>query len=816
MSAEGAEVNEQTTAPENYYEKRCKAIGLTEERNKLLVKEYKALPDSKVLEFPLLSEDKETGNIVIPLYRLDGSQATYYKDNPGKLANGKTKALEIVRFHPDIQAEREKKAEERGDKKPGKYYIPKGAKAFPWISPNLIEAYEQKREVDTIVITEGYIKAISGYLNGLHIFGLSGIQNSSDKDTGMLHEDILAVVKHCKVNNVVLLYDGDCINISSKALEEGKDLYQRPAGFYYSAKNINELLKDLRRERHFDVYFACVNTNTLDGEPKGLDDLYELHTGAFDDITRELTSFSSKKFHYFHKINITSSATKVLNHLHINNAETFHTFHNQVIKDKLFCFYGTQYKYDEEKRQLTVVIPAAARNYFRVGDNYYEDIFVPNKHGQLEYQYVKRNKSTIIDDHGKNLIQHIPKYKAFCIKPDHANYQKVINNCFNRYRPLSVKASDDPHCPEIMEFLVHIFGDQLELGLDYIQILYQRPQQMLPILCLVSKENNTGKSTFGKFLKAIFEGNMTMIGNADLENDFNSGWADKLLICCEESFIDKKKTVEKIKSLSTGDKIQMNQKGIDQVEVDFFGKFLFMSNNEENFVIANEHDERFWVRKVPKAEKERPDLLDIMIEERENFLCMLSRRILHVNKRESRMWFHPDRLKTEAFRKLIESNRSGLQKELTSILRNLFSDTGFWQLKLTAKYIGEKLLRNRYGREYVEKCMRDNFNAKAALTSMRFKVPEIQVSHTTENTSEERIVITNLMGKPYTFTADQFLTGEEIEVFELSEEAIFHGQRDCAPEEVRKRIKVKVVNAMQPEEVEQQPIHSNQQNDLPF
>ncbi|MBK6938570.1 MAG: hypothetical protein IPH18_18275 [Chitinophagaceae bacterium] len=49
--------------------------------------------------------------------------------------------------------------------------------------------------------------------------------------------------------------------------------------------------------------------------------------------------------------------------------------------------------------------------------------------------------------------------------------------------------------------------------------------QRLPIICLVSRDNETGKSTFGNLLKAIFTDNATTVGNSDLADDFNSFWA---------------------------------------------------------------------------------------------------------------------------------------------------------------------------------------------------------------------------------------------------------------------------------------------------
>lgn len=797
------QIQEQTPTPElSYFQKRCAAIGLTPERNVLKVQKSKHVPGPKQYdEFPLMTEDEKTGDILIPVYNLKGEPATYLKDNPGKLDNRKAKFFEIRRYHPDRYAEMCKKAEDEGKDAPGKYNTPYKAKTLPWISPNIIEAHEDGSEIDTIVIIEGYIKAISGYLNGLYIIGLSGIQNYKDKDTTTLHPDIITIIKEQKVNNIIILYDGDCANISLKALEAGKDLYERPAGFFYSARGINEMLKDHRRQRHFDLYFAHVNT-CEEITAKGLDDLYEEFPDKCDRITNELISFSKLKNFYFKRFNITAGLTKVLNHLHINSAEVFYTAHSTHINEKPFIFHGTKYQFDQEKKELKVIVPGAARNYFRAGNDYYEKVFIPNKYGILEYRYDRRAKGVITDDHGKHIIKHIPKYKAFCTKPDHVNYQEIINNCFNRYRPFEHQASEDTSCPETIEFLKHIFGtrdityknkdgidatvNELDLGLDYLQLLYQRPTQILPILCLVSKENNTGKSTFGKLLKAIFTGNMAIIGNSDLENDFNAGWADKLIICCEESMIDKKKVAEKIKALSTGDKIQINQKGVDQVEIDFFGKFLLMSNNEENFVIANEHDERYWVRKVPKAQKERTNLLKLMIEEIPNFLAYLNKRSLATTE-ESRMHFAPVLLRTEALKRLVDGNKSGIQKEFTSVMASLFSDTGFWKIELTAKLIGEDILKKRFDQSFILKTLTDKMGFSASKKTQRYTYPKMERWVNEKKQFETKIIIHTDIGKPFSFTADQFLQAEDIENFVLSADALFHGQADFAPKEVVER-----------------------------
>jgi len=66
--------------------------------------------------------------------------------------------------------------------------------------------------------------------------------------------------------------------------------------------------------------------------------------------------------------------------------------------------------------------------------------------------------------------------------------------------------------------------EQIELGLDYLQILFTQPTQMLLILLLVSNERNTGKTTFLSFLKMIFGKNATFNTNEDFRSQFNADW----------------------------------------------------------------------------------------------------------------------------------------------------------------------------------------------------------------------------------------------------------------------------------------------------
>jgi len=425
-------------------------------------------------------------------------------------------------------------------------------------------------------------------------------------------------------------------------------------------------------------------------------------------------------------------------------------------------------------------------------------------------------KQTIIDDYGKEFVTHIQKYKEFCNVPDHINYQEVLDNCYNLYFPFE-------HDPEpgdttyTISFLKHIFGNneikvkvtdkgvtkelcvnELDLGLDYIQLLYQKPQQVLPILCLVSKENGTGKSTLVKWLKMIFTQNVAIVGNADLANDFNASWAGKLIVACEEAKIDKTVVVEKVKALSTGDKIFMNAKGKDHVEIEFFAKFIFNTNNEDNFIYASEDDVRYWVRKVPVVKELFVGLIKEMKEEIPAFLDFLNKRKLATQEMH-RAWFHPELIKTEALKKVIDFSKSTVEKELRENFRTMFFEHGGHEYLMTLDAIRETFFKGKnYEIKYlrnvltdklrlkpyseflyngiwyksidaIKKVVGDDFDSK--LVKEQFKPKRHTYPKYERNGNERKRVLVSDNGRPFVIPIDKFLHPDEIQTRWVDAEA---------------------------------------------
>jgi len=319
-------------------------------------------------------------------------------------------------------------------------------------------------------------------------------------------------------------------------------------------------------------------------------------------------------------------------------------------------------------------------SYIRVGTCYYKLVKLPTISGNLNEIIVPWNIETLRNDHGKGIIGSIKKYDGFTCIPSHRNFKQEYEGFYNTYSPL-------PYIPKqgkidySLQLVKHIFGTQFELGLDYLQLLYFKPIQVLPILCLVSKERVTGKTTFLKWLKAIFENNLTYLTNDNFSSQFNADWANKLLICIEEVLFNKEELTERIKYLSTTNFNKLEAKGKDKREVEFFGKFILCSNNEDNFIKIDSNETRFWVLKIPSLQKEETQFLELLEKEIPAFLYYLEHRQL-TTQHGTRMWFTPKQIRTRALENLMQNNRNRVEKELASVILSVMETYEVDEVKL--------------------------------------------------------------------------------------------------------------------------------------
>jgi len=497
------------------------------------------------------------GNIEIVPFTLERKIIEYQKEKSRKTVTDDGEGLDIytvTRLSPE------------NINGTGKYKMPYGVETYPFITKETLKCYEKQTEIRTLYLTEGYLKAIAAaHHTKLPFVAIGSITLYKNQD-GEFYDDMKKIIEVCKVQNVMMVYDGDCRNISNVT---GKKKPQRQTTqFFSSALNLRFFISELG----VNFYFCAIQTDRIKNQPKGIDDLILSNFEELEKITLNLKKLTSDKT-FFWKADFTASLSKIKKYLHLEDVKDFWEFHREKLGLNEFKFFGTRYQFSLETDKLEIVMPEAAHRYIRVGDDYYEKIDKPTIQGTLNSVLQRRQKSTIKDDHGAKIFKFIPKYTDFIVIPQHFDYKEIQDGFYNMYKPFVHEASDGSFENTEM-YLRHIFSEQSEngyqLGLDYIQLLLLRLTQILPILCLVSEENSTGKTMFATFLNELFRGNVAIIGNAEISGDFTGHLPGKLIIAIDESFIDKKFVIEKIKSLATKTEIPMTKKGKDTVFVDFF------------------------------------------------------------------------------------------------------------------------------------------------------------------------------------------------------------------------------------------------------
>jgi len=645
----------------------------------------------------------------------------------------------------------------------GKYDFT-NARNAPFWSPELIEMFEEQEDCPTLVITEGQFKARKACIEGIPTVGLTSI--SHFKSNGTLHAEIIEFIKVCKVKTVIVLWDGDCRNISLKDLERMEPIDKRPKYFLHYARSIKEQIKLFSKKT--DVFFSTINTYSLHGEPKGIDDLFLIHQDKKEDILRDFENVGNfpGTFISWLPMNSEEDIKGLRKFFKLQWVNDFYQFHQDKIRDKSFIWSGNTYKI--EKGKPVMEISADIKRYKRIGINYYKIINTPVPSGWKGETVTEEvlepwSKTAILEDHPKHVIDQIERYEGFTNVASHTDYQPVINNHWNLYSNINHKV-EEGEWPHIQLLLKHLFEEHYEneMILDYITILFRYPMQKLPVICLVSKDQETGKSTFLYLMKLIFKQNMAIISNNDLTSDFNSHWTSKLIVASEETLLEKKDGYEKIKSLSTAKEIMRNEKNKTAKTIPCMIHFIFCSNHEDDFIKINDHDSRLWIRKVKPLTESIADFDYKLEQEIPAFLHYITNREIKYKTAGKRLFFTPKDFQTDAFRNVVKNSEPGVIKELRIKLEDYFVRHRVPELKMTADDL-RQVFGIRGENNYLNKVIKDFLRVE------RFKNGQGNEAVTTywfftDNPNDvDQPFVNNRKGRPFVFNASDFLSIEEIE-----------------------------------------------------
>lgn len=365
--------------------------------------------------------------------------------------------------------------------------------------------------------------------------------------------------------------------------------------------------------------------------------------------------------------------------------------------------------------------------YIRVGTDYYKVIKKTNRFNTEVTTLKHWRKEEIKQDHGKDLFNIIYKFDDFTIEPDNINFAPAIKNCYNLYNPFPHRPVNfdvfPENIPNTMSLLTHIFGEQLDLGLKYMKVLYEYPKQILPVLALTSTERETGKTTFLNWVMMLFGENSILINPNDISSNFNESYALKNVIMIDETVIDKTHTIEKLKSIATAKSLSVSQKYISSYTVPFFGKVIVCTNKETDFMRIDEEEIRFWVRKIGSITKKNTRIEFDLFDEVPLFLRYLS-QLPAIDFSKSRMVFTQEEIKAESLANVKEESKSTLRKEIEYLIRDLFDNhPSLQEIELTPKDIKDKWFHhnNTISVTYIRKVLKEEMKLPYSVDVKRYR-----------------------------------------------------------------------------------------------
>jgi len=418
------------------------------------------------------------------------------------------------------------------------------------------------------------------------------------------------------------------------------------------------------------------------------------------------------------------------------------------LSGQLFKSCKNEAEVEQRIRQYRQV-ESEKENYILVGNHFY----YIDEDGVLH----KRNAGIIELKYDKYFLKSIASFVSFCNEPSNTNYLQIVNNRWNIASPPCFYPKAGGEFPQIKAMLEHVFGEQIEFGMEYMQVMYLFPKQRLPMLVLASKERETGKTTFINFLTELFCHSSTVIKPEQLSSNFNSSFADKNIIIIDEFVIEKTAVLERLKAMNTQKSIGLERKGVDIETIPFYGKFILATNKTIDFARVDEEENRFWVRGIPTLKgKNKINMLEEMSKEIPAFLHHLSNMPVKVSR--GRFWLHEDEYYTSELAEVKANSRVWLQKEIEHLAKDCFlKNTGLDCFQMTASEIKEYWFRNdhRITREYVGRVLSNERNMHRRYV----------LSHTAVSDTFAHIYIEH-PGQVYTFNRIDFIKEEDVNIQE--------------------------------------------------
>ena len=407
--------------------------------------------------------------------------------------------------------------------------------------------------------------------------------------------------------------------------------------------------------------------------------------------------------------------------------------------------------------------------------------------GTTEVDISKFGVGEVKRRYGKHFLNTLLCVDGLTIEPSkNYDYQRIIKvqkekysfDYLNMYEPINHELQKGEF-PNTLKYLKHLFGgnatiendiigDPFTIAIDWLTILYQKPKHFLPVILLLSKGQETGKTTMIDWLHAIYETNLINMKMEQFIGNFNSHWAFKLIRCIDEGSLDLEKGTAKntFKNLTTAKNIQVELKGIDITSIPNYGKMIICSNDENNVMKMESEDSRFFPVKVPPLVEKDSQFLEKLKAEIPAWLYFIANRTI-AHPAESRLWFKTEYLKTEQFQKIVEKTKSNHELEIDYFVKDAFLTFKFPEIRYTIKFLLETI-NKRAKFKVSETQMREYLEKRGYVKPPGNSTIKIPIDFG-EQTGE--VIYQTVTGRYFRFLATEWLSNSEMEEFNKPRQA---------------------------------------------
>lgn len=238
--------------------------------------------------------------------------------------------LKIIRHAPAYLAKHPTKP---------KYKFPSkamtGIGVLPMPTNVAIDNYTSGKKGGTVVLVEGYPKAISLAKNGIESVGINGIS------VYRICPGMLDYLRQREPDDLVILYDGDGRHLGKA--KDGIHHDRRVKSFYNSARRFAEQFHKYGISGR--LHWAAM-TDEADG--KGVDDVIEA-TDDGDGVAAALLSLKSSRYFDVMTLPKTTYQAKLKKLFSLGSVEAFYERYGDTIKDTPFLFGGLMYQLTHTK-----------------------------------------------------------------------------------------------------------------------------------------------------------------------------------------------------------------------------------------------------------------------------------------------------------------------------------------------------------------------------------------------------------------------------------------------------------------------------------